>query len=325
VSGAVQRRNGSLQEIIMKHVIRRSLAAASAVCCLAFAVASLAAEPGARPPKDPRSAGGGNCAKNAYNCIDTPNPLPHFDSVWLEELTWMDVRDAMNAGSKTIILPTGGVEPNGPWLALGKHDYVLKSTCEAIARKLGNALCAPIIPFVPEGDIATRSGHMDTVGTITVREEIYEGIITDVARSMKHHGFENIVLISDNGGPMGAGMKSVAEQLNKEWGATNVLYIPEYYQSWEGADAIMLKKGINKEGVRDGLHDDSSSTTIMMVTDPTTVRWQQRVKAGKATIDGVSIADRKRAIQWGKDLVDYRATVTVDSIRKAIEAKGKAQ
>jgi creatinine amidohydrolase len=305
----------------------RSFATAGQVlamaCTLAFAVTALAAEPGARPPKDPRSAGGGNCTRNTYNCIDTANPLPKFDSVWLEELTWMDVRDAMSAGKKTIIIPTGGVEPNGPWLALGKHDYVLKSTCEAIARKLGNALCAPIIPFVPEGDIATRSGHMDTAGTITVREEIYEGIITDVARSMKHAGFENIVLISDNGGPMGAGMKSVAEQLNGEWGTANVLYIPEYYQSWEGADALMIKKGVNKEGVRDGLHDDSSSTTIMMVTDPTTVRWAERVKADKAIIDGVSIKDKKKAIAWGKDLVDYRAGVTVDAINKAIAAKAK--
>lgn len=305
------------RKIILKTIASRSLLATT-LCCLAMG--AFAAE---QQAKDPRSSGGGNCAKNAYNCIDTPNPLPKVDTAWLEEMTWMDVRDAMASGTKTIIIPTGGVEPNGPWLALGKHDYVLRSTCEAIARKLGNALCAPIVPFVPEGDIATRSGHMDTVGTITVREEIYEGIITDVSRSMHHHGFENIVLISDNGGPMGAGMKSVADTLNAEWGKTVVLNIPEYYKSWEGADAIMLKKGLNKPGVRDGLHDDSSSTTIMMVTDPSTVRWEARVKAGKALIDGVSIADKDKAIGWGKELVDYRATVTVEAINKAIAARPK--
>lgn len=304
-----------LQEIIVKNIVSRSVTVAS-LCCLA--VVAIAAE---RPAKDPRSSGGGDCARNTYNCIDTPNPLPRADTVWLEEMTWMDVRDAMAAGTKTIIIPTGGVEPNGPWLALGKHRYVLESTCEALARKLGNALCAPIVPFVPEGDIATRSGHMDTVGTITVREEIYEGIITDVSRSMQHHGFENIVLITDNGGPMVAGMKSVADKLNAEWGKTVVLNIPEYYKSWEGADAIMLKKGLNKEGVRDGLHDDSSSTTIMMVTDPSTVRWQARVKAGKATIDGVSIASKGKAVAWGKELIDHRATVTAEAIKQAIAAK----
>ena len=66
---------------------------------------------------DPRSAGGGRCDANPYNCIDTPNPLAPPNTVWLEELTWVDVRDAMKAGKTTIIIPTGGIEPNGPWLA----------------------------------------------------------------------------------------------------------------------------------------------------------------------------------------------------------------
>ena len=44
---------------------------------------------------DPRSAGGGQCAANPYNCLDTANPLTPPDTVWLEEMTWMDVRDAM--------------------------------------------------------------------------------------------------------------------------------------------------------------------------------------------------------------------------------------
>src|SRR5687767_10293863 len=86
--------------------------------------------------RDPRDAGGDRCAANPYNCIDTPNPLPPYDTVWLEEMTWMDVRDAMKAGKTTVIISTGGIEPNGPWLALGKHNFVLKANCDAIARKL---------------------------------------------------------------------------------------------------------------------------------------------------------------------------------------------
>ena len=123
---------------------------------LAGAAIVLAATVGAaqnRPPAQPgRDMGGGNCGANPYNCADTPNPIPAPNTVWLEEMTWMDVRDALKAGKTTIIIPTGGLEPNGPWLATGKHNYVLQANCEAIARKLGNALCAPIIKFVPEGN-----------------------------------------------------------------------------------------------------------------------------------------------------------------------------
>lgn len=299
-------------------IMKNFFACASFCCCLAAAVSA-----SAQQNTDARSAAANACARNIYNCSDTPNPLPVFDSVWIEEMTWMDVRDAMAAGKKTVIIPTGGVEPNGPWIALGKHNYVLQATCDAIARKLGNALCAPIIKFVPEGNIEARTGHMTTVGTISVEQGTYEALVTDMARSMKTHGFENIVLISDNGGSNGSSMKTVAEKLNATWGTPTVLYIPEYYKSWNGAEALLLREGVGKAGVSDGVHDDPTVGMIMMLTDPKSVRWQERVKAGKATIDGVSIANKEETLQWGKKLVDYRATVTAQAITQAIAAKGK--
>lgn len=295
-----------------------NLAEKAGLLCAALLISSVAS---AAANDAARSTGGGNCGKSIYNCADTPNPLPRADIVWLEEMTWMDVRDAMQRGSRTVIIPTGGVEPNGPWLALGKHDYVLRSTCEAIARKLGNALCAPIIPFVPEGDIEKKSGHMDSVGTISVRPGTYEAMITDIAQSMQVHGFEHIVFISDNGGANQQIQQQVAGQLNQQWQTARAHYIPEYYASWEGADDIFLKKGLTKKGVRDGIHDDPSSTVLMMLSDPASVRWQERVKAGKATIDGVSIADKDQALGWGRELLEYRASVTAEAIAKAVGAK----
>ena len=74
---------------------------------------------GQRPERHPMSMGGGDCAANVYNCRDTPNPLPVANTIWIDEMTWMDVRDALNAGKTTAIIPTGGVEPNGPWLVTG--------------------------------------------------------------------------------------------------------------------------------------------------------------------------------------------------------------
>jgi hypothetical protein len=62
------------------------------------------------------------------------------------------------------------VEQNGPYLVTGKHNVILRATTEAIARELGNALVAPVVPFVPEGDLDPPSGHMQYPGTISVRE-----------------------------------------------------------------------------------------------------------------------------------------------------------
>ena len=136
-----------------------------------------------RPAQDPRSMGGGDCAT-----IRTTAPTRRIrclaaDTVWIEEMTWMDVRDALKAGKTTAIISTGGMEPNGPWLVTGKHNYVLRTNCDVIARKLGNALCAPIVELVPEGRIDPPSGHMRSPGTISLREETYPGACSPTSRT----------------------------------------------------------------------------------------------------------------------------------------------
>lgn len=264
------------------------------------------------------SMGGGRCETNQYNCNDTPNPLSEADTVWLTEMTWMDVRDAIAAGKDTVIIATGGVEPNGPWVVLGKHEYILRTMCDAIARELGNALCAPIVNFVNEGDIQTMSGHLDTPGTISVSNTTYEGIISDTARSLKAGGFKHIIFISDNGGPNQSGQRSVADKLNNEWGTSIVHYIPEYYDSWNNADDFFLEQGLTEEGVTDGVHDDPSVTTLLMLDNEKWVRWEERVAVDEMSINGVSLADRNQVIQWGHELVEARMRPTVKAIKEAI-------
>lgn len=273
-----------------------------------------------RPPQGPPSMGGGQCAQNPYNCPDAPNPLPPNPSIWLEEMTWMDVRDAIKAGKTTIIIPTGGQEPNGPWLVTGKHNYVLHTNCEAIARKLGNALCAPIIKLVPEGNIEPPSSHMTSPGTISLRENTFRAVLTDVVASLKQHGFKNIILIGDSGGNQG-GQRFVADSLTKIWqGAPVVAHVQEYYD-YAGAQAYMKTKGL-VDGTADNLHDDPVIALNMFIDDPKSIRYNERVKAGKATINGVSLADRKKATEWAKQIVEFRATITVEAINKAIANKG---
>lgn len=288
-----------------------------------LAIALLATAAGAQQqqrPQGPPSMGGGQCAQNPYNCPAAANPLPAATTVWLEEMTWMDVRDAVKAGKTTIIIPTGGVEPNGPWLVTGKHNYVLHTNCEAIARKLGNALCAPIIKLVPEGNIEPPSGHMTSPGTISLREETFQAVLADVVTSLKQHGFTNIILIGDSGGNQ-RGQRAVADSLTGIWKGTPVVaHVQEYYD-YAGAQAHMKAKGL-VDGAPDNLHDDPVIALNMFIDDPKSIRYDERVKAGKATINGVSLADRKKATEWAKEIVAFRAQVTVDAINKAIANKG---
>jgi creatinine amidohydrolase/Fe(II)-dependent formamide hydrolase-like protein len=287
---------------------------ALAALAAAFVLAALPV----RADDDARSVGGGKCSDNAYNCVGAANPLSPARTLWLEHMTWMDVRDAIAHGKTTVIVPAGGLDPNGPWIALDKHDRIVATQCESIAQALGDALCAPVIPFVPEGGTGAKSEFADTPGALYISEPAYEALLADIATGLKHHGFRSIVMIGDHGGDV-EGMQAVAARLDGAWhGSPAVVYIPEFYQSYDGAVELLYQKGLGKRGVVDGLHDDPTVTLMMMLSDPESVRWQERVKLGKASIDGVSIADRDKALAWGRELVDFRTRVTVEAIHKAL-------
>ncbi len=251
----------------------------------------------------------------------SPRPIDAHDSVWIEELTWMEVRDAIRAGKTTAVIATGGVEQNGPYLATGKHSIILEATAEAIARRLGNALVAPIVSFVPEGAFDPPAGHMRYPGTIGVREETFRALLTDIARSLMTHGFRHIVLIGDSGGNQ-AGMEAVAAALSAEWkgSGTRVHFIPEYYDNprWK---TWLEGRGIVE--VDQGLHDDVRHTALMMLVDPATVRREERRRAGLFSINGVALDPAESTLALARGLLDYQAEVTVDAIRKAVAGGGR--
>lgn len=245
---------------------------------------------------------------------NSPRPIDAVDSVFLEDLTWMEIRDAMRSGVDTVIVATGGIEQNGPYIVLGKHNYVLKGTAEAIARKLGQTLVAPIVAFVPEGDLDPPTLHMKYPGSISLTEETYQRLLTEICTSCKAHGFKRIILLGDSGGNQ-AGMKAVAEKLNGAWkGTPRVLYVPEYYD-YPGASAWVAKQGIKEEP--EGLHDDFVMSAQLLSIDPRTIRMEQRIKAGKFRINGVDLAPAEKTREWGRKIIDYRAEQTVAAIRKA--------
>jgi len=249
-------------------------------------------------------------------------PIEALNSVWIEELTWMEVRDELRAGKTTAIIATGGIEQNGPYLATGKHNYVLSGACEGIARKLGNALCAPVLKLVPEGAIEPeKTGHMRYPGTISLREETFRAVLDDVASSLRAHGFTDIVFIGDSGGNQ-RGMEAVATALTDRWaGEARAHYVPEFYRYAEVREWMDKELDI-RETTNDGFHDDFVITAIMMVEDPETVRYEQRVAAGKASINGLSIADKEATVETGMKLLGYRVDRTVEAIQAAIGGSG---
>lgn len=249
---------------------------------------------------------------------DEPRPIDAVDTVFIEDLTWMEVRDAIKAGKTSVLVATGGVEQNGPYLVTGKHNVVLHAMTESIARKLGNALVAPIIAFVPEGDTDPPTGHMRYPGTISLTQETYKALLRDIASSLKAHGFEHIIFIGDSGGNQ-TGMKEVAAELTARFrGKPGVHFIPEFYD-YDGLMAWLDQQGYKQ--VDQGLHDDYGITSIMMTVDPQSVRYKQRVVKGLDSINGIKITPVEKTEEAGRKAIEWRASQTVDAIRKAIASR----
>lgn len=251
--------------------------------------------------------------------FNSPRPIKAVDSVFIEDLTWMEVRDAMRAGKDTVIVATGGIEQNGPYLAANKHNVVLRGTTDAIARKLGNALVSPIVGFVPEGTIEPPGLHMKYPSTVSLREDTYRALLTDICDCYRAHGFRTIVLLGDSGGNQ-PGMKEVAERLAAQWGAKGprIVYIPEYY------NYDKVKTWLESQGVKqgdDGLHDDFAITAIMATVDPRSIRRDERVAAGKFTINGVALEPFDKTVAWGRKIIDFRAEATISALKAKLAEK----
>jgi creatinine amidohydrolase len=252
-------------------------------------------------------------------------------SLWAEELTFMEVRDAIRSGTTTVIVATGGVEQNGPYVAGGKHNFVLQTVLPDIARAIAPALIAPIVKFVPEGSIEpTPSGHMAYAGTISVEDATFEALLTDICRSYKAHGFLDIVLLGDSGGNQ-AGMERVAATLNQRWGAerARVHYLREYYFEDQWSWHYLKSQGIvqidrtpppgqpqdRPADWRNGIHDDIYYEAQIAVQDPTLIRMEQRRTAKLFSLHGVDLAPIGQTIELGRKLAAYRAEITAKAFR----------
>ena len=223
------------------------------------------------------------------------------DTVFLEQLTWTEVRDAVRAGTTTIIIPAGGTEQSGPCVALGKHNRRVAILSERIARALHNALVAPVVAYVPEGTIEPPQAHMRFTGTITVPPEVFEKTLESAAESFRAHGFKDVVLLGDHGGYQ-SDLAAVAERLNRRWAPTSARahFIAEYYRSGSG-------------------HADLDDTSLMLATDPSLVRaacLRSGIRLDAST--GVYGADPRAAgAQRGRTAADAQVAAAVRAIRKA--------
>ncbi len=246
--------------------------------------------------------------------VDT-NALP----VQLEDLTWTEVRALMADGYKTVIVPTGGVEQNGPHMVLGKHDYIVRHTADRIARERGKTLVAPVIAYVPEGDIARREGHMAFPGTISVPDSVFAGLLDATARSLRAHGFTAILFLGDSYGNQPA-QKAVAEHLDAKWReqGVRVIHLDAYY-SGNGQVEWLREQGETNGTI--GGHAGIRDTSELLAVHPKGIRrnrMRPHTAPGMAR-SGVNGDPTRASAERGRVMLDLKVAAALRQIRALLD------
>ena len=259
------------------------------------------------------------------------------DSVYIEELTWMEVRDAIKAGKTTVILPTGGTEQSGPHLVLGKENFAVHYSAGEIAKRLGTALVAPTVAYVPEGNVNPPSGHMRYAGSITLPEDVFVQLLVWAGRSFKVNGFTDIVFIGNSGGNQD-GLKAAAEQLNKEWGEgpTRAHFVNAYYDAGAPTapvvespyDRMLKEQGETRDTI--GSHAGIRDTSTLMAVEAAAfkkgqlVRWDKLAPKGGFEGSGVTGDPTRASIERGKVGNQLKVEAAVKQIQEVVVRKVKS-
>jgi creatinine amidohydrolase/Fe(II)-dependent formamide hydrolase-like protein len=241
-------------------------------------------------------------------------PAPGHE-VALEAMTWPEVKRALQSGDTTVIIPTGGIEQNGPHIALGKHNYIIRYTAIAIAAKAGHTLVAPMLPYVPEGDVHPPSGHMRFPGTISLAPEHFAFALEDIAASLKEHGFKLICFIGEHGlsQPVQA---EVARKLSKRWKSegVRVVQIGDYYDSHNGQVAWLKTQGIEEADPE--AHGGLADTAESLAMRPQSVREDLRGAYTPADMEkqGAGGSSLKATRVMGAKLIQLKIDAAVAEI-----------
>lgn len=252
-------------------------------------------------------------------------------SVYLEELTTAEVAAIVKNSPSVVIIPVGGTEQNGPHMAIGKHNTRVKVLAGRIATQLTtqtttlsaaqkiNVIVAPVVSYVPEGNINPPTEHMKWAGTVSISEDAFKSMLLSAARSFKQHGFTDIVILGDSGNYQSL-LAQVATAFNKDAknAPSRMHFIGEYYQASQSTYIAALKaKGLSDAEI--GTHAGSADTSLLMAIEPAMVKPDKFAEAAKNGRAGGTLGDpRASSAALGQMGADVVVKMGVLAIQKAI-------
>jgi len=258
---------------------------------------------------------------------------PRQEQVEIELMTYPEIYSAIHDhGKTTVLVYNGGTEQRGPHAVLGGHTFMARAIAPMVARKLGNALVAPVLPFSvnPAGGVDPKMP-----GSVALAPELFQKVNEAVVDSMAKNGFKNIVLMGDHGGGQEE-LAKLSETLDAKYRTQgiHVYFCGDVYEKSRREFAAWL----TSKGLPLSNHGGISDTSTMLYLEPASGQWVRSIY--KTTIgdpvlppgqrpdprtprvnNGVTGDPRPSTPEIGKLVVDMKVTNAVAQIQKLIAAK----
>jgi creatinine amidohydrolase/Fe(II)-dependent formamide hydrolase-like protein len=254
----------------------------------------------------------------ALTIVTRPLTAPLPNTLKMTDMTWVEVRSAIAQGHTRVIVPSGGIEQNGPHMILGKHDHIVSFAAERIASELGRTLVAPVVSYVPQGSYAPPEGNLRFPGTIGVPDDVYAGMLEGIAKSLKLAGFKTICLIADHGGSAKP-QAELAQRLSREWAAdgVRVISVDDYYgAAGEEQSKLLIAQGETPRTI--GQHAGITDTSELMAVHPQGVDLARLASFPFPREPTGADGDARRAsAERGRALIALKVEAAVRQIRAA--------
>jgi creatinine amidohydrolase len=206
------------------------------------------------------------------------------DTVWLEEMSWPEIEQALREGVTTAIVTAGSIEQHGPHLTLVTDTLLSEVLAEGLARRIGKALVAPVI----------RPGcsdhHMAFPGTISFPPTLLQEVIVTYCRCLAQHGFRRLVLMATHGGNF-APVEAAAQRVTKELQADGVeiIALTDLVEFAAAFVAPLKELGITQEVTIN--HADITETSFVLAVRPELVNLEQATIGFMGSFDNVALLE----------------------------------
>lgn len=238
-------------------------------------------------------------------------------------MTWSEVERAVAGGMTTCILPAASIEQHGPHLPLITDTALGGELAVRLARKLGDALVAPVIrPGMSDH-------HMDFAGSLTLPEEVFVAVLEACCRGLAHHGFTTLILFSSHGGNFYTLNQQAPRLQELLGGGVRVIAVADLNGFIEAQNRPLAARDIAPGHA--GSHAGLAETSEMMVIRPDLVHESEFVAGYTGTVgdelferglraytaNGILGDARGSRAEYGEAVLESLAEYLAEQVRQA--------